>query len=197
MTVSTQAFARRAAGSILAAAIAVAGCSSGNAATTVPGITAAPTTTSAVIATSAPSPSAAPGVIPDGTYAARLTQVADMQALIAADTKMTAAQRQLIERDFGFGAAKTSQVFLAFHAGQMTESGSYDGAPPEVGARAKYAFPNDHTMVIQELCCGHTFHVTWAGSAFTLKVLTGTPHTEYDIVEDRLVYESSPFTPVP
>lgn len=197
---STQAFARRAAGPIFALAIVVAGCTGGNAATTAPIITAAPTgpaATTAAIATSAPTRSAAPSVIPDGMYAAQVAEVADMQALIKADAKLTAAQRAQIESDFSFGNATTSQNFLAFHGGQMTESGGYDGGPAQVGARATYAFPDNHTLVIQETCCSNTFQVTWAGSAFTLRVLSGTPNTELDIVENKLVYEWSPFTLVP
>lgn len=193
--------ARQAVIPAIALAILLAGCSAGTAATTPiasnPLVTTAPPTLAPLV-TVAPSPSGPGGAIREGKYAATTTQVADMEALINADTKLTSAQRDHVHSDFGFNGYTTSRIYVDLHGGQWTERGSYDGAPPEVGARATYAFPDDHTVVIQESGHGQTtFQVTWNGPSFTLKVLSATNLTEYDIVENHLVYEWAPFTPVP
>jgi len=88
--------------------------------------------------------------------------VAAVNALINADTKLTAAEKtDIIENAFELGLHKTFIVTLEFSHGQYTEYQGFDGATGEVGSRATYAFPDDHTLVIEEPCCGiSTFDVT-------------------------------------
>lgn len=124
--------------------------------------------------------------------------VAAVNALINADTKLTAAEKtDIIENAFGLGLHKTFTVTLEFNHGQYTELQGFDGAAGEVGSRATYAFPDDHTLVIQEQCCGiSTFQVTNVQNGFTLKVLTG-PKNEEDVIVGKILFESSPFILAP
>lgn len=190
-------------GSIAALAMMLAGCSS------VPGATSAPTITatapSASPSTEAPTPSASPVKAPsgsappiaDGTYATAPLEVAAINARIKADKELTAAEKADIIKAYEVGAHKTYTVTLDFHDGQYTQSQAFDGAAGEVGSRATYAFPDDHTLVIEEACCGiTTFEVTPDQDGFSLK-RTSQPPDDVDSLIGRILFESSPFTPVP
>jgi hypothetical protein len=177
-------------------AMFVAACSSGLAPTGAP-----TTTTSPSVATSSPTasasltPSIAAGPIAEGTYVSGATAVASIIDRINADTKLTAAQKAAYIA--GFAGHKTQTVSLDFHAGQFTESDAFDGAALAVGARATYAFPDNHTLVIQEQGPGiSTFDVTTSANGFALKYRVGAPNAGEDIL-GQAIYESSPFTAVP
>jgi hypothetical protein len=188
-------------GPIASLALVLAACSSGLA-TTAPPTTTPPTTTaspSAVIGSPTPTASLAPstpaGPIAEGTYVSSAVTVATIIARINADTKLTAAQKATdIE---AFAGHKTQTASLDFHGGRFTESDSFDGAPLQVDVRAIYAFPDDHTLVIQEQGPGvSTFDVTTSPNGFTLKYRVGAPNAGEDIL-GQVLYESTPFTPVP
>jgi hypothetical protein len=183
-------------GPIAGLAMFLAACSSGPAATGAP-----PTSTPPSVAIGSPTatasltPSTPPGPIAEGTYVSGAVAVASIIDLINADTKLTAAQKATTSA--GFAGHKTQTVSLDFHGGQFTESDSFDGAPFEVSARATYAFPDDHTLVIQEQCCGlSTFDLTTSPNGFALKYRVGAPNAGETIL-GQAIYESSPFTAVP
>jgi hypothetical protein len=169
-----------------------------------PSATAASTPSATPSATAIPTVSLAPSasasanqVIPDGTYVSAPMQVAAMRAAINADTKLTAAAKSdLINNAFVLDDHKTSVVYMTFSAGQLTEGGSYDGGPRDVGARETYAFPDDHTLVTQDPCCVTTFQVTWSGKSFRLKRLSETTSLDAgsEAIATRLLFESTPFT---
>jgi len=194
---STRSRPTRALSVIAALAIALAACSPAPAGTTAPPPSLAPTTlTSAPPAATA---SASTALIPDGRYATAPMDVAAINALINADTKLTAAEKDMIIKDsYELGSHKTSTVTLDFHDGQYTQYSGFDGAIGGVGARATYAFPDDHTLVIEDSCCGiSTLDVTPAPNGFSLKVMSGSfVSTEVDRIVTHILFESSPFTRV-
>jgi hypothetical protein len=126
--------------------------------------------------------------------------VAAIKALVNANTKLTAAEKKdIIEKAFELGSHKTFTVTLEFQHGQYTQHQGFDGAVGGIGARATYAFPDDHTLVIEESCCGiSTLDVTPAQNGFSLKVRSGAfVSTEVDTIITHILFESSPFTRVP
>jgi hypothetical protein len=172
---------------VLLLSLMVAGCSTGT--TPSPIASASPS----LIATAPPSPSAAAPVIPDGTYVAATMQVADILALINADTELSAAQKT----EIGFTEGTTFAVTLDLHAGQYAQGQRVDGGAIEIGSRGTYAFPNEQTFVIQEnLGFITTFHVTLTQGGFSLE-RTSAPYDEIDAFIGKLFFESSPFTLVP
>jgi hypothetical protein len=195
---STRSRETRALSAIAALAIALAACSPAPASTTAPPASLAPTTLAS--APPAATASASTALIPDGTYATAPMDVAAINALINADTKLTAAEKNKIIKDaFELGSQKTFTVTLEFQAGQWTQHQGFDGAVGEVGDSATYAFPDDHTLVIEESCCGiSTLDVTPAPNGFSLKVLSGNfVSTEVDTIITHILFELSPFTRVP
>jgi hypothetical protein len=161
-----------------------------------------PAATATMVATTSPanaSPavSAAVMLIPDGTYAGPVQQVADVIALINADTKLSDADRaNLIDKALEIRGHTTFAVTLDFRAAQWTESQTVDGHS-SVGGRATYAFPDDHTVLIEESCCGlTTFGVTPAEGGFSLRVLP-PPAAEVDKVVNHILFESGTFSRVP
>jgi hypothetical protein len=195
---STRSREIRALSAIAALAIALASCSPAPASTTAPTASLAPTTlTSAPPAATA---SASTALIPDGRYASAPMDVASIYALINADKKLTVAEKdKIIKNAFELGSQKTFTVTLEFHDGQWKEYQGFDGAVGEVGDSATYAFPDDHTLVIEESCCGiSTLDVTPAQNGFSLKVRSGAfVSTEVDTIITHILFESSPFTRVP
>ena len=184
---SDQSFRNRVPGTIAGLAIVLAACSGGG---QVPTAT-APTVT--------PSPSvvvsAAADPIPSGTYVSQTIPVADVIALIKADTTLGAAQQATSLQEFN--GHQTDIVTLDFQHGLFTESDAIDGGEKTVGAQASYAFPDSHTLVIQEQCCGlSTFTITSQPGGFSLKYKVGAPNAGEDVVGQWL-YETSPFTLVP
>jgi len=180
---------------LAALAIILAACSAGPSLTQAPSSTPGLTAGATATATSSALPSVAAGPIAEGTYRSETVAVATIIAKINADTTLTAAQKTAAIQ--GFSGHQTSVVSLDFHNGQFTESSSFDGAPLEVGARATYAFPDDHTLVIQEACCGiSTFDLTTGPSSFMLKYRANALNAGEDII-GQTIYELSPFTLVP
>jgi hypothetical protein len=126
--------------------------------------------------------------------------VAAVKALINADTKLTTADKaDIINNAFELGLHKTFTVTLEFRNGQYTEHQGFDGDVGGIGSRATFAFPDDHTLVIEEACCGiSTFDVTPRQNGFSLKVRSGAQvATEKDRIVGHILFESSPFTRVP
>ena len=171
-----------------ALAIILAACSSG-----------ATSRSSTITATVAPSASAAPsaaaGPIPDGTYVTKAIPIPTIVARINADVVLTAAQKAGYAQ--AFAGHKTEMIWLDFHAGQFTEREAFDGATPDVGARATFAFPDGQTLVIQEECCGlSTFVIAVRQDGFSLRYKAGAPNAGENILGQAAVYEPSPFTQV-
>jgi hypothetical protein len=183
-------------GPIASLVMVLAACSSGPAATAPPATATSPSvSTGSPTATASLTPSTPAGPIAEGTYVSGAVTVASIIDRINADTKLTAAQKAAYIA--GFADHKTQTASLDFRGGHFTESEAFDGGSFEVGARAAYAFPDDHTLVIQEQCCGiSTFDVTTSPNGFTLKYRVGAPNAGEDIL-GQVLYESSPFTAVP
>jgi hypothetical protein len=182
---------------VVAVAVAVAACTGGPAVSS-----SSPTPTATILATTSPASASPAGsaeapLIPDGTYAGPVQQVADLIAMINADTKLSQAQKtEVTNTFFELPGHTTFAVTLDLHAGSWTESQAVDGHSV-VGSRANYAFPDDHTVVLQESCCGlTTFGVTRTQGGFSLKVLA-PPAAEEDKVVSRVLFESGTFSRVP
>ena len=191
----------RGAATIASVALLLAACSVGSSVTSAPvislSLTAAPTLAAPTLAAK---PSASAALIPDGTYAGTPMDVAAVKALINGDTKLTTADKAyIIDNAFELDSHKTFMVTLEFHDGQYTEYQGFEGAKGDVGSRATFAFPDDHTLVIEETCCGISkFDVTLAQNGFSLKVRNGDlVSTEKDTIIGQILFESSPFTRVP
>lgn len=180
---------------LAALAIVLGACAAGPTLTTAPTSSPAPTVLATLIATSSTAPSAAPGPIAEGTYQSGAVPIKTIIAKIDADTDLTAAEKA--SDAAGFGGHQTQAVELTFQSGQFTEASAFDGGAFEVGARATYAFPDDHTLVIQEQCCGiSTFDLTPGPNTFTLKYRVGAPNAGEDIL-GQTIYELTPFALVP
>jgi hypothetical protein len=170
-------------------------CSAGPGVTTLPTNSHAPTALATLTATISAAPSAAAGPIGEGTYQSQAVPIATIIAKINADTELTDSEKASAAA--GFSGHQTQVVELNFHSGQLTQSSAFDGAPFEVGDRFTYASPDDHTLVVQETCCGSisTFDLAPGANSFTLKYRTGVPNAE-DII-GQTIFELSPFTLVP
>ena len=120
--------------------------------------------------------------------------VAALKAMISGDAKLTAAEKKdIIEGAFALGSHKTFTISLTLENRQYTERQGFDGAAGEVGSRATFAFADDHTLVLQEDCCGTTtFDVTQRPQGFALKttkmgVPGGAAPGEADVVVSRIL----------
>jgi hypothetical protein len=181
---------RAAAMPVLLLALMVAGCSAATAPT--PAASASPTTVATASSSAAP--------IPEGTYVST-TEVATIIATINAYTKLTAAEKADVLA--GFSGHTTQLVRLDFHSGQFTQSQAFDDALFELGVRATYAFPDEHTLVVQEPQFGiTTFEITSSPHTFSLK-RTSAPNVglyggrKEDPLIAQILFELSPFTLVP
>jgi hypothetical protein len=147
-------------------------------------------------ASATPAVSAAAALIPDGAYAGPVQQVADVIALMNGDRKLSDADKaDMIDTLFEIRGHTTFAVTLDLHAGQWTEWEAVDGKA-QVGSRATYVFPDDHTLVIQESCCGlTTFGVTLVPGGFRLKAPPQTK--EEDKMVGTILFETGAFTRVP
>lgn len=187
--------ARMASTVIVGLALLLAACSAGGAPTATPG-TAAPSTAVMPSLIGPTPPPASRDPIAEGTYRSQPIPVTLIVARINADTTLTDTQRTAALQ--GFSGHTTQTITLDFRAGQFTESEAFDGAPSEVGARATYAFPDDHTLVIQETCCGlSTFTITPTPGGFSLMYKAGAPNAGEDAIGRAAIYEIGPFTRVP
>lgn len=172
------------------------GCSSG-APTAAP--TAAPpssvATVGPAIITAAPTTTTSSSPIADGTYQSAPIDVAGAIARIKADKTLSSDDRTAFLEYFG--GHQTLVVTLDLEAGQYTQSAGFDGAHPEVGSRATYAFPDASTLVLQEDCCGlSTLTITPRSNGFSLAYKAGAPNAAEDIGGEILL-ETQPFTLVP
>jgi hypothetical protein len=179
-------------GPIATLGMVLAACSPGSVISSVPSRTSESSAAASTPFATTASASAAVALIPDGTYVTASISDGVIVAKIKADTTLTAAQRATDLQAF---TAHTSETFkITFQSGAFTQFEAWDGGSFEVGSRATYVFPDDHTLLIQETCCGlTTFDVTRDGSSFSL-------HVRSQAMPDpltRIVFESAPFTAVP
>ena len=149
-----------------------------------------------------PSPSTSPAAsvspIADGTYALAPMKVADLEAMINGDTKLSAAEKKfLIETAFAMKGGTTFVVSLDLNRGRLVEHQAVDGVV-NIGTQGKYATPDDHTLVFTEQCAcpPTTFRLSVTGNNFTLQIVD--PSTkEVDALAGRVLFESGPFTRQP
>lgn len=184
----------RRAAATMGVVVLFAACSGGSGTpSAVPTQHVAGTTTTPLTTTPGASVSQAPAqLIPEGTYLSGAQDVAAFVAQVKADTKLTAAERTSLLHD-PIASCTAQFASLDFRGGQLIESAGCNAAPLQVGLRASYAFPDEHTLLIQEACCGtSTFAVTLVKDGFLLHqtspVLNG-----HDRVISSLLFESSPF----
>lgn len=142
--------------------------------------------------TPALTPVATATLIPEGTYVSSL-DLALVTAFVNTNAKLTAAQKADVIKNF-MGGHKTITVTIDLHGGNLTQSQAADGGAPEVGLRATYAFPDDHTLVFQEQCCGtSTFAVVPRQNGFSLSGGSAGEDNE-DAMIGWTLFEGGPFT---
>ena len=149
-----------------------------------------------------PSPSTSPAAsvspIADGTYALAPMKVADLTAMINADSKLSAAEKKfLIETAFAMKGGKTFVVSLDLNRGRLVEHQAVDGVV-NVGTEGTYTIPDDQTLIVQERCScpPTTFRLAVTGNSFTLQIVN-PPTKEADALPGRVLFESGPFTRQP
>jgi len=184
--------------SALLLSLMAAGCSASTTPSPVANASPSPVASASPSPTTTPAPSAAAQPIPDGTYVGPTLQVADLIALIDADTLLTAAQKtDLIDNALEIKGHTTFAISLDLQGGQYTQGQSVDGGPFGVGSRGTYAFPDGQTLTLQEnLGFLSTFRVTSTGEGVTLRHL-GPLADEVDAVITKIFWDSGPFTLVP
>jgi hypothetical protein len=150
---------------------------------------------SAALATASPSAAA---LIPDGVYVSTPITASAVVAKIDGDSNLTEGQKlDLIDNAFQLRMHKSFVVSLQFAAGNFAQGEAIDRGPDEIGSRATFVFSDDHTLVLQEPSGDvTTFTVTWTGSSFALRVVSGA-NKEADATAEKILYESTPFTKAP
>jgi hypothetical protein len=149
--------------------------------------TAAPSAIPPTAVTTA-APTAAP--IADGTYAGPTLQVADINALVKADKALSADQIANI-----LYTGTTVAFTLHLRGGEYQQGQISDGGADEVGSFGTFAFPDAHTLVLEENAglSVNTFTITFTADGFTLK-RTDTSTDAEDILRTKIFWESGPFT---
>ena len=146
-----------------------------------------------------PSATATPvmiGPIRAGVYDGPVLQVADVEAQLRADSRMSPADRaQIIDVYMAAAGKQTWRGSLELRDGQMIQRQVVDG-DSEVGSAGTYAFPDDHTLVYTESFDGGdvvtSFEITVNGDSFTLHRTTPSSNPVDDFIVD-LIFESGPF----
>jgi hypothetical protein len=144
-----------------------------------------------------PSATATPvmiGPIRAGLYDGPVHQVADVEAQLRADTRLSAAERgQIIDVYMAAKGKRTWRGSLELRNGQMTQRQVVDG-DSEIGTLGTYAFPDDHTLVFTESDTGlvTAFELTVDGDTFTLHRTTAADNAVDDFIL-TLIFESGPF----
>jgi hypothetical protein len=117
-------------------------------------------------------------------------QVADINALVNADTKLSAAQKA--EMRF---TGTTFALTLHLLRGQYQQGQIVDGGAIEVGSFGTFAFADAHTLVLEENAglSINTFDITLTETGFMLK-RTDTSTYEEDVLRTKIFWESGPFT---
>jgi hypothetical protein len=144
-----------------------------------------------------PVPTAVAGPIAEGTYLGPTLQVADIVAMLDADSTLTPADRDAILDDiWGIRSKTTFRVSIAFAGGQFIEREALDGQNL-VGSFGTYAFPDDQTLVLTEFIDNAdvltVFEVSVDGDSFSLH-RTSPSHDVRDEFVTRKLFESGPFT---
>lgn len=151
---------------------------------------------SAVVPTSPPSnpAGASPSTIvaiPDGVWLSDPIPVATVRAMIANANIPAADKDRALTEDFGVSATtKVLSERLELDHGSWVESGSWDGAPMEVGAKGVYASPDTTTIAMQDNVSLITYRVALSGSTFRLTMLSDSGWTAklVDDVEPAIVF---------
>lgn len=151
---------------------------------------------SATMASTPPSasPTASPAPIADGTYALAPMQVADLVAMIQADTKLTAAEKTfLIDDAFAIKGARTFTVSLVFSRGRFVEQQAVD-ARVDIGTQGTFTIPDERTLILNEDCAcpPTTLRLSVNGDSFSLQ-LVNPPTKEVDLIPAQVLFESGPF----
>jgi hypothetical protein len=164
-----------------------------------PSASAPPTTAPLASPSFSPAPSnggSVTGAIPEGTYASAPMQVADIIALMNADTTLTREQRtHLTDVALEIKDHTTFSVSIELKGGKFTQRQSVDGSE-QVGSRGTYAFLDSTTLALRDAAGLGGFLVTPVPNGFRLKALTPAADAE-EAFAGKLLFESSPFMLVP
>jgi hypothetical protein len=169
-------------------------CATGPASTTAPvdtgSSTAAATAGPTAPMTAAPTPLTTPGPIADGIYVGPTMQVADLNALVKADKALSAAQKTNL-----LFTGTTFALTLYLRGGEYQQGQIVDGGANEVGSFGTFAFPDAHTLILEEksVFTINTFEMTLTANGFKLK-RTDTSADAEDILRTKIFWESGPFT---
>lgn len=170
--------------------VVVGGC--GAAATATPAATAAASTggASSTAPTAAPSTAApasvAPSVvaaIPDGVWISDPISAATVRAMFAATHLADAEKQRGLTEDFGMTPTRKQMVErLELKNGSWVESGGWDGEPMTVGAEGSFAFPDAHSIAMQDHVSLITYKVDLTGTSLRLTMVSDSATT--DLADD-------------
>ena len=133
----------------------------------------------------------AASAIPDGEYAGGLIARATADATFAKLGVAISADVQTFLDEF---PARFAMRLQGGHMDVLVDTG---GSGFQIGARATYAFPDDRTMTFQDnIGCLDTVGISSQNSNLTLTVMTDSCGAT-DMAELRVIFETTPFTPVP
>ena len=185
--------------------VLVAGCGSAGSSSTVapsgssasPAVASASPASASMPAGSAPSATtASTSLIPDGTYVGDPIPASTIIAAINATHLSAADKADLITAGFGLDPTSSAvTISFTFGGGQWTQSASIDREPSQVESKGSYAFPDDHTVVLQESGGLTTYAVTWSGAALALKLRSDSSWTGAlaDDIGPALVFGTTTF----
>jgi hypothetical protein len=132
--------------------------------------------------------------IAEGTYVGPTLQVADIVAVVNADTKLAPAQRTTLIKDvMGIDGARTITIRIDLHDGHWVQSETVDGKT-SVGSEATYSFSDDNSVVLREGNLGFSgWTVTPATNGFRLTHID-PPTDESDALVIHLLFEAGAYT---
>lgn len=151
-----------------------------------------------------PGPTASPaptrlmaGPLVFGTYQGPTLRVADIVAMVNADSSLTAADRTaIIDTFFEVKDKATWSASIELRGGQLTQRQTVDGTTV-IGSVGRYAFPDDRTLIVTETIGGvdavTEFELAVDGDSFTLHRTTPVESALEEFVT-RIIFESGPFT---
>jgi hypothetical protein len=129
--------------------------------------------------------------IPDGVWVSDPIPAAVVKSMID-KTKLSAGEKQrALTEDFGWTASRKQLLeTLTLDHGQWTESASWDGEPFSVGANGPYAFPDDHTIAMQDNVSLITYAVSGNAASVRLKMVSdsASPNDLANDVEPVIVF---------
>jgi hypothetical protein len=144
------------------------------------------------------SPSKAPRLgIPPGTYASNVLQAAAIVDAIQRDPTLDALQKTtVIDGTLGIADDTTFQIVIEVDGDRFIPGLRHDGRPAEIDDTWHLAVVDSQSLDLTIPCCGkQRYRIDWDGPSFSLTPVTPTGTVES--VVRRVLFQSSPFSPVP